>query len=442
MNYEKFFELAKSRGIEQSQIYVGKSSSFRVKLFRKEIETYSYAQSQSITVTGIYQGKYGSASTNKLDKDTFEYLVNQLIISAKYTEKPAEVDLFPGSPKYKKGFVYNKELEQIPAQTKIDKLFELEKAILEADERVSEANAVGYSESSYERLMMNSFGLKLRDKGNTYSFVAGAVIKDKDETKTYYDFFLDNDFSKFDVKPFAARIVEKALSKLGGKPCEAKKYPTVLSKEIIADFISVFLDSCSADEVQRHSSFLEGKLKQKVASAKLTIEENPFAKNLYYYYFDDEGVAAKRKTIVKNGVLQLYFHNRETAKKEGGDAESTGNGRFAGKTMRIGYSNIFVKPGKQSFEEMIAPIEDGVFITEVAGLESGLNEVSGDFSCQAEGYRIRNGKVAEPLNLITLSGNILKTLEGIRYFDNDVELLPGGMTISNAFINKMNVGGL
>ena len=442
MKFEQFFDLAKQNGIEQSQISVSKSSSFRVKLFHHEIDSYTVSDSQSITATGIYNGKYASVSTSRIDNTTFQYLIEQLKLSATYTEKPAEVDLFPGSPSYKKGFIFNKELGQIPAEKKVEMLRKFENAIYDADPRVSDADAVIYSESSYERVLMNSFGLRLRDKGNSFSVVGGAVVRQGEETKTYYDFIFDNDFSKFEPEALAKKIVEHAISKFGGVSCEAKKYPTILQQDIIGDLVSVFLDSCSADEVQRHSSFLEGKLGEQVASKKLTIEENPFARNLHYYYFDDEGVSATRKTIVKNGVLQLYFHNRETAKKEGNGAVSTGNGRFAGKTMRIGYSNIFVKPGRQTFEEMIAPIKDGVFITEVAGLGTGLNGNSGDFSCQAEGYRIRDGKIAEPLNLITLSGNVLQMLKDLKCFDNDAKLLAGGMTIANAFIKKMNIGGL
>ena len=442
MKYESFFERAKQRGIEQSQIAVTKSSSFRVKLFHREVDTYTVSQSQAITATGICNGKFVSASSQRIDETTFDYLIDQMIVAAKFTEKPAEVDLFEGSPKYRKGFIFNKELSTIPAEKKVEMLHQLENAIYEADPRVSDADAVSYSESSYERIVMNSFGLRLKDKGNSYSFVAGAVIRDGEETKTFYDVFFDNDLSKFDPQPFAKKIVDHAISKLGGAPCEAKKYPTVIDREIMADLVGVLLDACSADDVQRHSSFLEGKLGTQIASKKLSIEENPFARTFFYYYFDDEGVAATRKTIIKNGVLNTYLHNRETAKKEGNGTQSTGNGRFGGRVMAIGYSNIFVKPGKQSFDEMIAPIQDGVYITEVAGFGQGLNPISGDFSCQAEGFRIRDGKVAEPLNLITLSGNILKLFSDLRCFDKELKMGGSGISISNAYIKKMNIGGL
>lgn len=440
MNYKKFFALALEAGIEQSQLYISKSKSFSIKLFHHEIDSYKVAENQSVVATGIYNGKFITASSEKLDGDCFDYLIKQMKISAEFTEKPAEVDLFPGSPKYKKGYVVNPILETIPAKDKLAMLHRLEDGIYAADPRVTDADAVSYSESYEESVMLNSLGLKLQSKSNSFSFVAGAVVREGEETKTYYDIFFDNDFSKFDPDAFATSIVKQALSKLGGKSIKAKQYPTVIHRDIMSSLVSVLIDATSAYNVQHHTSFLEGKLGQLIASKKLTITENPFAKNLFYYYFDDEGVAAKKKDIIKNGVLQTYLHNRETAKLDG--VESTGNANLAGRTMRVGYVNVFVKPGKQTFEEMIAPIKNGVFITEVAGLGSGLNPVSGDFSCQAEGFRIVDGKVAEPLNLITLSGNILKMFNDLRCFDNNAPMNPSGVSIGDAFIKKMNIGGL
>ena len=439
MKLESFFDLARENGIEQSQIYVSKSSSFRIRLFHHEIETYNVSSTQGITAAGIVNGKFVTASTPKIDKDTFQYLIDQLKLSAKFTEKPAEVDLFPGSSKYKKGSTYNPKLGKIPAKEKLDLLMKLEQAIYDADPRVTDTDMVTYSESEYETIFMNSYGLKLRGKGNHFAIVSGVVVKQGEETKTFYDGFVDNDLSKFDAKKFVNRLVERAVSKFGGSPCKAGLYPTVLHREIASTFLSVLIRAASAESVQRHSSFLEGRLNQKIASKKLTVVDKPLYRDLNYTYFDDEAVTTRNQTIIKDGVLLTYLHNRSTAKKAG--VEPTGNGRLAGRRMDVGFYNLFVKPGKQNFNEMISSITDGVYITEIAGLGTGLNDHSGDFSCQAEGYRIRDGKLAEPLNLITLSGNVLKMFEDLRCFDNDADDDNSGIICGNAFIKKMNIGG-
>ena len=114
---------------------------------------------------------------------------------------------------------------------------------------------------------------------------------------------------------------------------------------------------------------------------------------------------------------------------------------FRSGSIDTDFGNVFVKPGKQSFDELIAGIDDGVYITDVAGLGTGMNEISGDFSCQAEGFRIVNGKLAEPLTLITLSGNLLKMLKDLKGFANDAKMTVQSISVASAYIKSMNIGG-
>lgn len=438
MNFDKFFQLAKEAGISESQIQIGRSTSTSIDLFHHEIENYTVNSSQSVIACGIYNGKFGSARTEKLDKDTFQYLINKIILAASKIEKDDAQPLFKGSDKYHKRNVYNAELAAIPLSKKLEDLKKLENLVYEQDKRVNEVEA-GFAEISTASEFYNSHGLKLKQKRNYYYFSAYAVANDGKESKTNYEAFLESDYSKLNLEEMAKKVVTGAIAKFGGDTIESKKYPTVLRYDICSAFISAFLSSTIADEVQRHSSLLEGKLNTKVASSKLTIEEKPLVKNIFFTYFDDEGVATYNKAIVKNGVLKTYLYNRETAAKDG--VESTGNGAWEGSKIGTSYNSIYVKPGKQSFEELIAPIEDGVYITDIMGLGTGMNTRSGDFSCQAEGFRIRNGKLAEPLNLITLSGNLLKMFKDLKGFSKEAKMTLGGTCLADAYIKSMNIGG-
>ena len=439
MNFKKFFELAASRGINEAQIFVSKSESTSITLFHHEIDAYKINNSQSVVALGIYNGKLGSGMTEKLGDGTFEFLVNQIILTATYSEKPNEIGIFKGSEKYKKKCFFNKELALVPIEKKIADLRALENAIYAYDPRITDADHVTYSERASSMDLYNSYGLKLSRKSNYYYFVAGAIARDGDETKTFYDIHFDSDYSTFKVDELCKKVCDKALAKFGGKPCKAGKYPTVLHKSVVGSLLGYFVSSCIADEVQRHSSFLEGKLHTKIASSKLTIEERPLEKGLFYSYFDDEGVACKNKFVLKRGVLENYFYNRETAHKDG--VESTGNGSWGGSKFSTSPGPLFVKPGKVDFNTMIAPIKKGVYITEIAGLGTGMNPSSGDFSCQAEGYMIEDGKVTTPLNLITLSGNLFKMIKEIKALDNDAKLDESGMSVPNFYIKSMSIGG-
>ena len=438
MNFNKFFELAKANGIEQSQIQISKSKAISIGLFRHEIENFSVNDSQNVCAAGIVSGKFGSSLTTKCDKDTFDFLVKKIVTAAKLNEKAEEADIFKGSEKYHKKNVYNPALAAVPTEKKLALIKEIEDRIYAADPRVAEVE-VNYSERETESGFYNSFGLKLKQKTNYFFVSASAVLRDGEVTKNNWAVVLNKDLSALDVDAFVKEVVEGAAKKFGAESIASKKYPTVIDREVMAALVSYFLSSAIADEVQRHTSMLEGKLGQKIASSKLTIEERPLEKNIFFSYFDGEGVATRNKVVVKNGVLKTYFYNRETAKKDG--VESTGNGTWGGGKVDTGFDNVFVKPGKRSFEEMISTIKDGVYITEVAGLGTGMNTTSGDFSCQAEGFHIVDGKVAEPLTLITLSGNLLKMFGDLKEFSNDVKLTTGAVSVASALIKSMNIGG-
>ena len=314
----------------------------------------------------------------------------------------------------------------------------LENKIYAIDERVTEVE-VSYSEREHSTSFSNSYGLKLSEKSNYFVLSASVVTKQGEETKTNYEFILDNDLSVVDIDELARKVVEAAIKKFGGETIESRKYPTILSKEVAGSFVGALLSAAIAESVQRHSSFLEGKLGEKITSSKLTIEEKPLAKNVFFTYFDDEGVAKRNKTVIKKGVLTTYFYNRETAKKDG--VETTGNGALTGAKMGTSFNNVFVKPGKQSFDEMISPIQEGVYITDVMGLGTGLNGSSGDFSCQAEGFMIRDGKLAEPVTLITLSGNVLKMFKDLKALSKEATLRASGITVPDLYIKSLNIGG-
>ena len=438
MNFAKFFDLAKANGIMESQISFSKSRSISMTLFRHEIEGFSINDSQTVFAAGVLNGKFGSSRTEKLDKDTFPFLVKNIVMAATLNEKEEVADIFPGSEKYHKKNVFNPKLGAVPVPEKLALITDIENALYAADPRVADVE-VSYAERESDSCFYNSYGLKLKQKSNYFYIYAEVVMRDGDVTKTNGDIVLASDLSEFDKDEFVKKVVEGGAKKFGADSIASKKYPTVIDRDVMADLIDYFLSSAIADEVQRHSSMLEGKLGEKIASSKLTIEEKPLTKNVFFSYFDGEGVATQNKVIVKNGVLKQFFYNRETAKKDG--VESTGNGSWGGGKLGTTYGNIFVKPGKASFDELIADIEDGVYITEVMGLGTGMNSTSGDFSCQAEGFHIVNGKVAEPLNLITLSGNLLKMLKDLKGFDNNVKMTLGSISIANARIKSMNIGG-
>ena len=438
MKYDLFFKLAKEAGIEECELYIRQSYSLSFSLFHSEIDNYSNNNGYAIIARGKINGKAGVASADVWSKEKAAYLVREIKANAKVIENEDPVFIFPGSPKYKKVNTFNKDLENVSIDTKMAKLFELEKEIKAYDGKISEVQTVEYSETREIVTILNSNGLKLSQKSNYYVYVGAAVGKLGDQVKSGYDLILDNDFSKADMKALAAKVGKCTIEQLGGEACDTAVYKAVLSPDVVHSLLSAYLDNASAEEVQKKSSLFIGKLGQKVASSKLTVEDRPLMKNLFARWFDDEGVATYNKSVIKNGVLQTYLHSLTTAAKEG--CETTGNGFGSGKKTP-GFAYTWVKPGKKTREQLFEEVENGVFITEVSGLHAGLNAQSGNFSLQSSGFLIKDGKKDRGLDIITISGNLVDLFKDVIEVGSDSEEFPSAISCPSLLIKKIAVSG-
>jgi PmbA protein len=437
--YDKYFQLAKEKGIEALELFVGSSYKLSFSLFHSEVDSYSLEDSRSLSARGIYNGKIGYANSEKLDKSTPDFVITSIIENALAVDKDDPAIIFPGSEKYKKKNTYNPEIKALPIATKMANLYTIEKKLKNADPRISEVESVSYSESESEVLLINSYGLSLKSKSNYYYYYASVMAKENEDTKTGDKLHLSNDTKDFVIDEFVKKIVNEALSKLGAQPCASKNYPVILEPKVTASLLDAFLDGASSEEVQKKSSLLADKLKKPVASSKITVIESPLTTNCFFRYFDDEGVATSNKTVIKKGVLETFFYNLLTAKKD--NVTTTGNGYRGGSKVGIGFVNVTLKPGKKSQEELIGLLKEGLLISEVQGLHSGLNSQSGNFSLQASGFLIENGKKTTPVNLITIAGNLMDLFMNVKEVGNDSELQLSSFTAPSILVKKLAVSG-
>jgi len=436
MNYKKFFEQAKDAGIEVAAITYRKSSKLGFSLFHKEIDNYSISSQSSVSASGIYNNQLGVVRTEQVGDDQIPFLVDSIKVSASTLEKVEKPVIFKGSEKYNKKNTFNANLPKVSVDEKLAKLYELEEYAYKADSRVTEVQ-VEYEEEDETNELANSYGLNLKSRGNYFVYQISVVCKQGDEIKSDWDVFLDNDFSKFNPKEVAEKLVKNVTSKFNGQPIKAGAYKCVLNPGTVASFLSAVINTgFDADNVFKKSSILVGKLDTKVFSSKVTVEEKPLLKNVFFRYFDDEGVATYNKKLIDKGVVKTYLYNLEAAGRE--NKESTGNGFNGGISAR----NLVLKPGKLQEDELFAKIGNGVYITSISGLHSGMNPQSGDFSLEAQGFKVENGKKGAPLTLITVGGNIYKLFDDVLAIGNNSELRLNEVTAPSIAIKSLKISSL
>ena len=421
--FDKLFELAKKRNIEALELYVYEKEEIEFGLFHGEIDKYNVANLKTVSARGIYNGQMGYASSEKFTPGMEKSIVDSIIKNASAISSKEESVIYPGDEHYEEVCVYNEELAKIPLQEKIARLKALEKKCFEVDPRICEVGDCEYSEVTTKSTIINSKGLNLERKNNYFVVYVSPITKDESgDAKDGAAIVISNKFEDFDVEKMAAKACKEALSKIGSAPVKSGKYKVVLQNKIMTSLLGIVISSASAERVQKGQSMFADKLGKAVASDIVNIVEDPLLEGgLQSTSFDDEGVATYKKNIVENGVLKTFLHNLKTAKKAG--VKSTGNGHKPGVSAPVGISvvNTYLQPGNDSFEELLQKVGDGLLITDLQGMHSGLDPISGNFSLQARGFVIENGTKGAPVSLITVAGNLFTLLNQIQSIGSDLD---------------------
>lgn len=433
MNYKDLFKLAKEKGIEDLQIVYSESSSTSITAELESITEYKISNSSNLGVKGIYDGKMGTYYTEVITKKDFPFIIDKVIESAKAISSKDEVFIYEGDKKYKKiKGAYNKELNNIPIDKKIELCLETSKELCKKD--FVKVTEVEYSEDEVYLVMENSKGLKIKEKRNYADFGAFISVNKDEDNRNGFEYYISNDFTKFDKDDIISKTYKEAIASIGAKPIKSGEYEAVVSERATAMLLGIFSSMFSSEMVQKNMSLLTGKIGEKIASSAVTIVDDPFLEgSSSSQSFDSDGVSTKYKVLVDKGVLKGYLYNLKTAKKD--NTTSTGNAQGSG----CAPINLYIKPGKLSKDELISEIKDGIYITSLSGGHAGANTFSGDFSLQTTGYRIVDGKLAEPVALVTSSANILELLKNITKVSNT---LKNGVDSPAVKLKKISIAGL
>ncbi len=436
MNIDKLFSVALERGLSDVQVFLNNSTQLSIEVFDGELDKYEIADTSSLTVRGVYNGKMGTYVTEIMDDDLIDTIVDHLINNAKIIDSLDDAIIYAGDKNYQtvEG-LFNEDLSQLAVSKKIETVKKLDQLFHQVDSKLSVAETM-YSETLRSVMIQNTKGLKLFNKVNSAYIGGNVIVKDDVDQRTNFDIEISNNFNDFDIEKLASEIVLDAVKQLGSGPVASGDYEIIFERGALATLLSAFGNVFSADAVQKGFSLLRGKLGEEVGSTFVTIVDDPFlAKSSSSRSFDDEGVATKYKELVSNGVLRTYLHNLVTAKKDG--LESTGNGFGTG----VRAVNLKVLPGNNTVEELIASTKKGLLIKDVQGAHAGANPVSGDFSLQASGFAINDGKFEQPVALITVAGNFISMLKDVEMVANDVKMSYYGITCPSVKVKSMPVSG-
>jgi TldD protein len=236
-----------------------------------------------------------------------------------------------------------------------------------------------------------------------------------------------NDFSYIETLDEAAHMVaNRAVELLNAPYVEPGVYPVVLDPVLAGVFChEAFGHLSESDFVYENDRMKEIMvLGRQFGGKHLNIVDGAAVPGLRgSFKYDDEGTSAKKTDLIREGVLVGRLHSRETAGKMG--EPPSGNARAIDYRFPpiVRMTNTYIEEGESSFEDLIGDIKLGVYARNWYGGTTSMEMFT--FSA-GEAFMIRDGKVAELLRPVKLTGNLFTTLANIDALGRDLDFNQGG----------------
>lgn len=439
---KKLFERAAAAGFEASEADYRADEEFSVAVKGGEIVDYSVSSGMGLGFRALVSGKMGYASTQVLDDDALELLVSGAKENAALIESGDEEFIFAGSDAYPEMDVYNDEIDKITAAEKIDMARRLEKECVSIDPRVTQCEAVELMSGSSARRLVNSRGLDISFRENYIGVYAGVLAQENGQVTSGMAIRLVRDPKQLDIRKEAERAVKDAVDGLNADKAASGEYRVILRNDVAGSMLRTFSSVFSADAAQKGMSLLKGREGEMIGSEALTIVDDPLnPASPGATPFDGEGVAARKLAVVENGKLNTLLHNLKTAKKQG--VQSTGSASKPSYSSPVGVAPhaLHIVPSETTPDELVALAGDGVLITDVQGLHSGANQISGDFSLGARGFLIEGGRITRPVSQITVAGNFFELMKNVVAVADNLEFAFSSVASPDLLIGRLAVAG-
>jgi PmbA protein len=159
--------------------------------------------------------------------------------------------------------------------------------------------------------------------------------------------------------------------------------------------------------------------------------------------FDGEGSRTRRTSLIEGGRLLGFLYDVRTARKA--KTGTTGNGSRGSyrAAPSVGTTNLVIEPGEEELSGLVRLARDGLYVTDVAGLHSGVNPVSGTFSVGASGRLITDGELGAPVRELTIASDLVSMLKAVQAVGSEARWVPFGGSVKTppVLIGEMSVSG-
>lgn len=424
-------EAATGAGAGEAEAYVSREAGREVRVHGGEVESLTAATQTGLGVRAWIGQRVGYAYGTDLSEAGVAAIAARAAEAAAVADedefaappRPAEIESLPG--------LSDPSVAEWETSRAAELALTVERTALDSDPRLVGVETAVYADSAEQVAIASSAGVAGEYEASSCYAYLQALAEGEGARETGLGFGLARGPRGLDPEAIGSEGARRALSMIGaGKP-QSRACPVVLDETVAASFAGLIGGALSARAVQRGRSPFAGHLEDEIASEAFALHDDgrdpdgPASAP-----FDGEGIPRRRTALIEGGRLRSYLFDTYTANREGGS--STGSAARHGyrSLPSVSTSNLMVAPGELSLEQLLAEAGDGVLVTDVAGLHSGVNPVTGVFSVGASGQIIRDGRLAEPVREFTIAGELVAMLGAVSAAGAEARWVPFGGSVS------------
>ncbi len=427
-------EYALKCGATEVTAGVSENKNLNIVLLNDGIEKLQESNQKSLNIDLYCSNRYSSHSTNDLRENSLKKFIEEAVKMTNYLAKD-EARSLPDRKYYPNKDLLSMDLElsdsgfsSVDFENKIGLLQKMYNSINGKSDKIINVTTY-YYDSISKGVLIHSNGFSGETVDTGYSIYASVSANDPNGGKPSAGHGCTVRYLKDLLNPeeIADIALQRTLGKIGQKKIDSGVYKMVVENRSAGNPVGTILRALGGRALQQKNSYLEGMLGKKIASDKLTIVDDPFVKKgLASRLFDSEGLAAQRREIVTNGILNSYYINNYYGRKLNMEP-STGSS-----------SNIVYGYGDKSMNELVKMIDKGILVTDFIG--GNFNTTTGDFSNGISGFYVENGEIKFPVNEMNISGNAKNLWANLLEVGNDPQVYSSNRTPSFLF-DKVDFSG-
>ncbi len=419
---------ALSLGADYCDIFVERHKSKNIQVLSSQVHEIKSGIDFGIGVRLIYGTKVFYGYTNRIDKEEL-IRVTRLLAASEKRDSVNEQKVLDFTKHDDIHPAVHGIDQDVPDQQKIDFLMSIDQAARAHHEKVEQVRLwVGQRMQEVE--IFNSDGLHTSDTRHYCRLGTMTMAADKGEQATGYEApgsLTGWEISQtIDPKKMGEMVAKQAVTKLYADPCPSGKMPVILDNGFGG---VIFHEACGhlleTTSVQKKASVFWDKMGESIANSCVNAVDDGTMENLWgSINIDDEGMPTQKTQLIKEGVLTGFLVDKVGNLKTGHPRSGSGRKESYKFAPASRMRNTYIEPGKDSFDDMIASIDHGIYCKKMGG--GSVQPGTGEFNFASnESYLIKNGKIDKPLKSATLIGTGPEVLKQISMISDNLELAAG-----------------